>query len=130
MYIIGMTAGQPIGGSAMEIVFTKNKNNLIVKPCGEIDHHSSVELRREIDRAYSRSKAKNLIFDFSEVEFMDSSGIGIMIGRYRELAQQGGKVYAININGSVGRIFGISGLSRIIPCFGSLDEALAIAGGK
>jgi stage II sporulation protein AA (anti-sigma F factor antagonist) len=114
----------------MEITFTQATKNLIVKPSGEIDHHSSVELRREIDRNLTRSKAKNLIFDFSAVEFMDSSGIGIMIGRYRELTQRGGKVFAININGSIGRIFGISGLSRIIPCYGSLDEALASAGGE
>ena len=114
----------------MDVVFTERDKFLIVAPAGEIDHHTSIEIRRKIEKAFSRSKARDIIFDFSRVEFMDSSGIGIVIGRYRELSMQGGKVYAINISGEIGRIFGVSGLARIIPCYDSLEEVLKNAEGR
>jgi len=106
----------------MELLYTTRDKHLIITPVGEIDHHTSLGMRQSIEKAYKRSKAVNIIFDFSRVEFMDSSGIGILIGRYRELSKMGGKVYAINIKGEMGRIFKISGLAKIIPCYNTLDE--------
>jgi stage II sporulation protein AA (anti-sigma F factor antagonist) len=114
----------------MEIIFTQQGRFLIIAPVGEIDHHTSIGLRQKIEKAFKRGGALDMIFDFSRVEFMDSSGIGILIGRYRELSKQGGKVYAININGEIGRIFGVSGLGRIIPCYDSLEDMLNSAGGE
>ena len=113
----------------MEIIFTELNNYLVVTPVGEIDHHTSLGIRQTIEKAFARSGATNMIFDFSRVEFMDSSGIGILIGRHRELSMQGGKVYAVNLSGEIGRIFGISGLARIIPCYDNLEEALNCEGG-
>ena len=113
----------------MEIIFTERGRHLIIAPVGEIDHHTSMGLRQRIEKAFKRSNATDMIFDFSRVEFMDSSGIGILIGRYRELSKQGGRVYAINISGEIGRIFGVSGLARIIPCYNSLDDVLKKAEG-
>lgn len=115
---------------ALEIFFSENGPNLVVKIVGEIDHHCSLEIKTRIDRALARCGAKNVIFDFSGVSFMDSSGIGILIGRYKELARKGGEVYAINIAGDIGRIFNISGLKKIIKCRGTLDEAVKEAGGE
>ena len=113
----------------MNINFTERDKHLIIALSGEIDHHATLGIRQNIDRAFARSKAVNMIFDFSRVDFMDSSGIGILIGRYRELSKQGGKVYAIGLGGEMGRIFEVSGLARIIPSFGSLEEVLASEGG-
>ncbi|MCL2703593.1 MAG: anti-sigma factor antagonist [Defluviitaleaceae bacterium] len=114
----------------MEIIFSERDRYLIAAPVGEIDHHTSLGIRQKIEKAFARSKARNLIFDFSRVEFMDSSGIGILIGRYRELSKLGGKVYAINISGEIGRIFGVSGLARIIPCYASVEDVLQNAEGQ
>jgi stage II sporulation protein AA (anti-sigma F factor antagonist) len=113
----------------MEIIYTERDRHLIITPVGEIDHHTSLGMRQSIERAFSRSGARSMVFDFSRVEFMDSSGIGILIGRYRELSKLGGKVYAINIAGEMGRIFNISGLAKIIPCYDSLDDVFKKAGG-
>lgn len=110
----------------MEIMFNERDKHLIIAPVGEIDHHTSLKIRQSIERAFAQSRARNMVFDFSRVEFMDSSGIGILIGRYRELSKMGGKVYAINLSGEIGRIFGVSGLSKIIPCYDNLD---AVFGG-
>ena len=112
----------------MELYFTERDGHLIVAPAGEIDHHTSLGMRQKIEKAFTRSRARNIIFDFSGVSFMDSSGIGVLIGRYRELSKQGGKVYAINISGEMGRIFGISGLAKIIPCYDSVDDVLQQTG--
>jgi stage II sporulation protein AA (anti-sigma F factor antagonist) len=97
-----------------------------VQLSGEIDHHALENTRDSIDKAFARSHAKNMIFDFKEVGFMDSSGIGLVIGRYRLVEQKGGKVAAAQIGGELKRIFEISGLKKIIPCFDTVDEALAM----
>ena len=73
----------------MELRFTKRNQTLIAHISGEIDHHTSGELRLKIDRALEQISGKNIIFCFREVTFMDSSGIGMMIGRYRYRAWAG-----------------------------------------
>jgi len=109
----------------MNINCIERNGNLVVKIMGEIDHHSADEIRTTAEREYFRSGAKNMIFDFAHVSFMDSSGIGVIIGRYKELKKAGGKVFAINIGPEISRIFDISGLRKIIPCFSSIDEISA-----
>lgn len=104
-------------------IYEKNRN-LIVQISGDIDHHSLENTRDKIDKAFSRSNAKNIIFDFKNVEFMDSSGIGLVIGRYRLIENNGGRVGAANINNDLKRIFEISGLKKIIPCFENIEEAI------
>ncbi|MCL2396512.1 MAG: anti-sigma F factor antagonist [Defluviitaleaceae bacterium] len=106
----------------MDIKCTERNGNLVVRIVGEIDHHSADRIRHTAEREFYNSGAKNMVFDFAHVAFMDSSGIGMIIGRYKELKKVGGKVYAINIGPEVNRIFDISGLRKIIPCYASLDE--------
>lgn len=108
----------------MNIICTERNRNLIVKIIGEIDHHTAEEIRDKVEREFARSTAKNIIFDLANVGFMDSSGIGMFIGRYRHLEKQGGKVFAINISSNLNRIFEISGLKKIIGCYDSLDDAV------
>jgi len=106
----------------MDIQFVERNSNLVAKIRCDIDHHSAEKLRHALEDAFLKSDARNIIFDFAHVTFMDSSGIGMIIGRYKELQKSGGRVFAINIGQSVERIFEISGLKRIIPCFASVDE--------
>ena len=106
----------------MNVKCTQRNGNLVVKIIGEIDHHSADEIRHTAEREFYKSGAKNMVFDFAQVGFMDSSGIGMIIGRYKELKKTGGKVFAINISPEVSRIFIISGLKKIIPCYQSLED--------
>ena len=108
----------------MDIHICEKNRNLIVEISGEIDHHCVTNARDQIDRAYSRLNARNIIFDFENVNFMDSSGIGMIIGRYRNIKDKGAKVAASNINSDLMRIFEISGLKKIIPCYKNIDEAV------
>ena len=106
----------------MNISCNERNGNLVVKIQGEIDHHTADDIRFEIEKALYKTNTKNIIFDFSQVGFMDSSGIGMIIGRYKELKKIGGQVFAINISSEVNRIFDISGLKKIINCFSSIEE--------
>lgn len=81
---------------------------------GEIDHHYAEQVRREMDKLISSEHPTKFILDFSNVTFMDSSGIGLIIGRYKKVSKYGGKVYAANLNRRVGKIFRVAGLDKII----------------
>ncbi len=108
----------------MDIQMNEKNKNLVVEMTGEIDHHYTSEYKDLIDKTFGRLNCKNIIFDFNGVSFMDSSGIGMIIGRYRNLSATGGKVAAAGINNDLKRIFEISGLKKIIPCFDDVNEAL------
>lgn len=99
--------------------------NLIVTPKNDLDHHNSSMLKEKIEREFINSNAKHIIFDLSNVNFIDSSGIGMIIGRYKQLTKSNGKVVIININEFLLPMFEISGLKKIINCFSSLQEALS-----
>lgn len=88
--------------------------HLIVYLNGEIDHFCAEKLRKEIEGYLQDCAIKRLTMDFSRVSFMDSSGIGMLIGRYKTMTQRGGCVFAKNMKPSVLRVFHMAGLHRII----------------
>lgn len=108
----------------MHLRFKKEGTKLIVELSGELDHHSAEEVRNNIDDKLEREKPNVLIMDFSGVTFMDSSGIGVVIGRYKKLSMREGKVLIANINRSIRRVFDISGLYKIVKVYDSVEEAL------
>lgn len=113
----------------MNIEFQKKSSTLIVQIQGEIDHHCAAIFREKIEKEFQRNDAKNLIFDFQYVTFMDSSGIGMVIGRYKNVLAYGGKTVVANANEKVAQIFQMAGLQKIIPQYQSLTEALKVMGG-
>ena len=108
----------------MQIVFESSGKTLVVKMEGELDHHTSAEIRERIDREIEKGAKKNLIFDFGKLTFMDSSGIGVIIGRYKQIQNIGGKVAIANVNPHAERIINISGLHKIFPIYNSTKDAL------
>lgn len=108
----------------MYISFEERGSTLIAHLVGELDHHSAVEVRTKIDDRLDRENFKNLILNFNKVSFMDSSGIGVVIGRYKKLERIGGVVSITNLNESVKRVFDLTGLFKIIKLYSSIDDAL------
>ncbi|MEQ8156081.1 MAG: anti-sigma F factor antagonist [Clostridiaceae bacterium] len=106
----------------MHLKFKKDGSELIVSLTGELDHHSAEEVRVKIDDRIDRDGIKNLILDFSSVTFMDSSGIGVVIGRYKKLTRKNGKVFIAGASKNVERVFQLSGLYKIIGAYGSIEE--------
>ncbi len=89
-------------------------NYLMIRLPDEIDHHKSVGISTKADRYIMNKKVGNVVFDFERTTFMDSSGIGIILGRYKKIACFGGKVYAINADNRIRRILLLSGLQNIV----------------
>lgn len=89
-------------------------NYLMVKLPEEIDHHKSAYISERADKFILQEQVNNVVFDFEETRFMDSSGIGIIMGRYKKISCFGGKVFAIHADRQIKRILHISGLHKIV----------------
>ncbi len=100
----------------MEVELENIGSTLVVKLKGELDQHFASTVREKIDRELQSSGSKNLIFDFKDVTFMDSSGIGVIVGRYKKVTACGGKMMIIRIQPQIDKIFEISGLKKLLEC--------------
>lgn len=99
----------------LNIEYEKDEKVLTVEITEEIDHHSTDKLRRRIDNEITRYMPRKTIFDFNRVTFMDSAGIGMIIGRYKMMKIIGGELEIENVNESVRKILEMSGIMKIIP---------------
>lgn len=92
----------------------KTGDQLTVCLQGEIDHCVSEALRESIETLLCDQRIRHLVLDFSGVTFMDSSGIGMIIGRYKTMLRRNGKVSARSLKPGIERLFRMAGLHRII----------------
>ncbi|MBQ3285124.1 MAG: anti-sigma factor antagonist [Ruminococcus sp.] len=92
---------------------TYNDNTVTAKLYGEIDHHVAPGIRGEIDAKCESCRPRKLILDFSKVGFMDSSGIGLVMGRYRMISLLGGRLEVVNVPPNLKKIFVLSGLENL-----------------
>ena len=109
----------------MDMRFDYSDRLLIVKINGDIDHHSCEEIRSKIDKEIASRNPKSILFDMDQVGFMDSSGIGVLIGRYKLIANGGGKAGMINVKPQVKRLCEICGLQKIIQIYPNKKQAIA-----
>lgn len=80
----------------------------------EIDHFQAEQIRQAVKEKMQEGYIKYVVFDFGKTSLMDSSGIGLIAGRYRELAIRGGQVYVSNVNERMKKVLTLSGLYRIV----------------
>ncbi len=113
----------------MHIRAKKKKDVLVVFLKGELDHHTASRVRQYIDDMLEDPTIKNIIIDMKELNFMDSSGIGVLIGRYKVVSKRGGNLGVVHIKPHIHRIFEVSGLYNILKTFEGLQEALNHMGG-
>ena len=99
----------------MESKYYNEEKLLVLKLTEEIDECSVQKIRRKADYEIERHIPKKVIFDFNSVSFMDSAGIGLIIGRYRIVNMLGGVVEIANVTDSIKRILELSGILKIIP---------------
>lgn len=83
----------------------------------EIDHHNAESLRRESDHLIERNHIRYVIFDFENTDFMDSSGIGVIMGRYKRISMLGGEVCAVHTNERMKKILTMSGVTKIMQIY-------------
>ena len=99
----------------MNITYKKEDKTLLMEITEEIDHHFVENIRREADNEITRFMPRKAIFDFSNVSFMDSAGIGLILGRYKMIKMLGGELEIINVSLKLKKIFEMSGITKIIP---------------
>ena len=98
----------------MGLEFKTEEDCLVVEIAGEIDHHKATDFRERIEREYERAGVRNIRLDMSRVTFMDSSGIGMIIGRFKDAQKRGGSLSASGLSTELERLFELSGLHKII----------------
>ena len=109
----------------MKIRYLNEDKLLVLELTEEVDHHTTEEIRRKADYEIERHMPKKAIFDFSGVNFMDSSGIGMLIGRYKILMLFNAKAGLINVQPNIKRIFEMSGILKIMPIYEDINSAIS-----
>lgn len=93
----------------------KNENGCAVALIsGEIDHHNAKEIRTQLDRYIIASRPSQLVIDLKEITFMDSSGIGLIMGRCKLMKQCGGRLEILNPQPYIRRVLRLAGIERIV----------------
>ena len=95
---------------------------LVFEITEELDHHSCEIIRRRADYEIQRFMPKRVVFDFNRVVFMDSAGIGLVIGRYKTISSFGGKLEMMNVSQNLKRVFEMSGILKMIPMINALEK--------
>lgn len=98
---------------------------LVIHLPRELDHHNCRNLKYETDLLLSENYINKVVFDFSRTEFMDSSGIGILLNRYKQMARSGGKMVLCGVSAQVGRVLSIGGIGKLMELFDSKESAIA-----
>ncbi len=110
----------------MNVKFIEKDKLLILEINEEIDHHISEKIRRYADYEIQRRNPKKVILDFNSVSFMDSAGIGMVIGRYKTASMLGAKMEMINVSPNVKRVFEMTGVLKIVPIVNLEEEENSI----
>lgn len=108
----------------MKIMNLGEKRTILIKVDGELDHHMASKIKAEADKKICSTNAINVIFDLSDMTFMDSSGIGVIMGRYKKARTLGGKTAVFGTNAQTLRIMKMSGIDRIIKIVPCLEKAI------
>ena len=98
----------------MKPVFETEGTCLFIRLPKELDHPASDQIRRESDRIMGKIYIRSICFDFEDTIFMDSSGIGLIMGRYRALGMRSGCMMACHVNGYIEKLLILSGVSRFL----------------
>ena len=101
----------------MTIELSGEERLLTVRMEGELDHKNAEMIRSSLEKEIRRTGALNIAFDFSGVSFMDSSGIGLVMGRFKTVSSLGGKIILYGMNSNIERIMKMSGIEKIAQIY-------------
>lgn len=106
----------------MEQYFQVTGTSLTIRVPAELDHHNAEMLKNEADQILGTRNIRRIIFDFEKTNFMDSSGIGMIMGRYKNIRFTGGQVIAVRTNERIRRILTLSGVYKYIDIYEGLPR--------
>lgn len=113
---------------SLSIEMEVRQDVLCVRLAGELDHHTAEELRNSISEAIAKHNISHLVLNLGQLMFMDSSGLGVILGRYKEIHHRHGEMIVCAISAPVKRLFDMSGLFKIIRLETSEQFALESLG--
>lgn len=99
---------------SLDIEMEIKQDVLCIRLSGELDHHSADELREKATNTIEEHSIRHIVLNLESLSFMDSSGLGVILGRYKQIKQQHGEMVVCAISPSVQRLFEMSGLFKII----------------
>jgi stage II sporulation protein AA (anti-sigma F factor antagonist) len=103
-------------------------DTLVVRLSGELDHHTAELVRNRVEEELDRGYAQHLVMNFQNLGFMDSSGLGVMLGRYKRVTQAGGRMSLCSVNDQLMKLFELSGMMKILRIYPTESQALAETG--
>ncbi len=98
----------------MSVTISTQDDAAVAYLTGEIDHHTAAIIRADIDEVIEKQRPKMLIIDFSAVTFTDSSGIGLVLGRYKFMNAVGGKVRVTGLDSRMYKVMCLAGLDKLV----------------
>lgn len=99
---------------SLQIEMEHHRKALIVRLKGELDHHTAETVKSQLETAIAKGDIYHIVLSLKELSFMDSSGIGVIIGRYKQITSKGGKMVVCDVNAAVYRLFEMSGMFKIL----------------
>ncbi|MFC4599139.1 anti-sigma F factor antagonist [Cohnella hongkongensis] len=110
---------------SLQVELEQQRNILIVRLRGELDHHTADVVRFKMEDAILRGRCDHVVLSLKNLQFMDSSGLGVILGRYKLIKSRGGKMVVCDIQPSVNRLFELSGLFKILTFYDTERSAVA-----
>ncbi|TVY04514.1 anti-sigma F factor antagonist [Cohnella terricola] len=110
---------------SLQVELEHQRNVLIVRLRGELDHHTADIVRFKMEDAILRGRCDHIVLSLRDLQFMDSSGLGVVLGRYKLIKSRGGKMVVCDTQPGVKRLFELSGLFKILPFYDTERSALA-----
>ncbi|MDF2658547.1 MAG: anti-sigma factor antagonist [Paenibacillus sp.] len=99
---------------SLHIELEHQRRTLIVRLKGELDHHTADTVKVKMEEAILRGDVNHVVLSMKDLSFMDSSGLGVILGRYKLITSRGGKMVVCDVNPAVYRLFEMSGLFKIL----------------
>lgn len=110
---------------SLQIEMEHASKALIVRLKGELDHHTADAVKSRMEDAIGKGATHHVIVNMKDLKFMDSSGLGVILGRYKQINGKGGKMILCDVGPSVYRLFEMSGLFKILSVEDSERQAIS-----
>ena len=107
-----------------DIAYRVERNTLVITLGSELDHHSAEHIKNQSEYYLYKHQIRHIVFDFAKTNFMDSSGIGVIMGRYKTVRGLGGTIAVANVSEQLERIFVISGLHKLVDRYQTVRDAI------
>lgn len=113
---------------SLHMDLTTKDDVLIIRLKGELDHHTAEKLKEQVEQRLEDKSVRHILLNLADLSFMDSSGLGVILGRYKQISQKGGQMIVCAISPTIYRLFELSGMFKILHIAEDEEQALHTLG--